>query len=82
MLFASYEFIGYIMLVFLLYYMLPTKYQWKWLLIASYIFYFVADPVYLIYIMVTTVTVFFLGCRIEDSPARGRHAHRVPGVPL
>lgn len=66
MLFASYEFIGYIMLVFLLYYMLPTKYQWKWLLIASYIFYFVADPVYLIYIMVTTVTVFFLGCRIED----------------
>lgn len=66
MLFASYEFIGFIMLVFLLYYVLPKKWQWKLLLTASYVFYFIADPVYLIYILVTTVTVYFLGCKIED----------------
>ena len=66
MLFASYEFIGFILLVFLLYYILPKKWQWKILLAASYVFYFIADPVYLIYILVTTVTIYLLGCKIED----------------
>lgn len=66
MLFASYEFIGFIIVVFLLYYLLPKKWQWQFLLAASYVFYFAADPVYLIYILVTTVSVYLLGCRIED----------------
>lgn len=66
MLFASYEFIGFILLLFFLYYVLPTKWQWKLLLLGSYVFYFAADPIYLIYILVTTVTIWFLGCKIED----------------
>ena len=66
MLFTSYEFIGFLLLLFLLYYIVPKRYQWQLLLLFSYIFYFLADPRYLVYIIVTTITVYLLGCRIEQ----------------
>lgn len=66
MLFTSYDFLGFIFLLFVLYYIVPKKFQWPLLLVFSYIFYFFADPSYLIYIGVTTVTVYLLGCKIED----------------
>ena len=65
MLFTSYEFLGFLLLLFVLYYIVPKKFQWPLLLIFSYIFYFMANPLYLIYISVTTVTVYLLGYRIE-----------------
>ena len=58
MFFTSYEFIGFLAVVFLLYYVLPKKMQWP-LLVASYVFYFIASPVYVIFIFVTTITTFF-----------------------
>lgn len=58
MFFTSYEFIGFILVLFLLYYMIPKKRQWPLLLFASYIFYFVAGPKYLIYILTTTATTY------------------------
>ena len=65
MLFTSYEFIGFLLLLFLLYYTLPKKLQWQLLLVFNYVFYFFANPWYLVYIIITTVTVYLLGCRIE-----------------
>lgn len=65
MLFTSYEFLGFILILFLLYYLIPQKLQWPLLLLASYLFYFLADPSYLLYILTTTVTIYFLGCKIE-----------------
>lgn len=53
------------MSLFFLYYIIPKKYQWKLLLVYSYLFYYLANPVYLIYILVTTVSVYLLGCKIE-----------------
>lgn len=64
MLFTSYEFLGFLLLLFVLYYVVPKRYQWVLLLAASYIFYFIANPYYLIYIFVTTASIYFLGCRI------------------
>ena len=49
-----------------MYYMIPKRYQWQLLLLSSYIFYFLADPWYLVYIITTTITVYLLGCRIEQ----------------
>lgn len=66
MLFTSYEFLGFILVLFLLYYLIPKKYQWMLLLAASYLFYFMAGAWCLIYIFVTTVTVYLLGRKIED----------------
>lgn len=66
MLFTSYSFLGFIAILFLLYYTVPKRFQWQLLLISSYLFYFMASPYFLIYILVTTVSVYWLGCKIED----------------
>lgn len=65
MLFTSYSFIGFITLVFILYYTFPKKWQWQFLLAASYVFYFIASPSYLIFIGVTTVSTYFVGLKLD-----------------
>lgn len=64
MLFTSYEFILFLGIVLLLYYIIPQKFQWSFLLFASYAFYYFADPGYLIYIVATTITVFLTAKKI------------------
>lgn len=58
MLFASYNFIIFIFLLFIVYYTIPKKYQWILLLGASYLFYFFAGPKYIIYIATTTISTY------------------------
>ncbi len=67
MLFTSYEFLGFLLLLFVCYYTVPKKFQWMLLLLFSYVFYFLANPYYLIYISVTTVSVYYLGFKIEEQ---------------
>lgn len=67
MLFTSYEFLGFVALLFLVYYIIPKKYQWPLLLVASYIFYFIAGAEYLIYILVTTLTTYFAARKIGQN---------------
>ena len=66
MLFTSYSFIGFISVVFILYYVLPKKCQWPLLLMASYIFYFIASPSYLIFIAATTVSTYLVSRKLES----------------
>lgn len=68
MLFTSYEFILFVAVLLGLYYVLPKKFQWILLLVASYAFYCMADPAYLLYIFITTVTVY-LAARIIQANA-------------
>ena len=70
MLFTSYEFLGFAALLLLLYYLIPKKAQWGLLLAASYIFYFIAGPTYLLYILATTLTVFFTALYMEKVADR------------
>ncbi len=65
MLFTSYRFILFLILVVSLYYLIPKKFQWMLLLLASYIFYLFAGPGYLIYILATTVTTYYAGSRMD-----------------
>ena len=66
MLFTSYTFIGFIAAVLLGYYLVPRKWQWPLLLVASYIFYWCADPMYLLFIGVTTVSTYFISRWLEQ----------------
>lgn len=66
MLFTSYEFIAFIVILFIVYYLIPRRFQWMLLLGASYLFYFLAGPSYLIYIAATTFSTF-LSARFIDS---------------
>lgn len=65
-LFISYGFILFLIIVILLYYSIFREYQWQLLLISSYIFYGTADIRYVFFIAITTITTFYVGCRMED----------------
>ncbi|MBQ0043093.1 MAG: MBOAT family protein [Lachnospiraceae bacterium] len=61
MLFTSYEFIAFLLILFAVYYLIPKKYQWMLLLAGSYLYYFYAGPFYLLFILTTTFTVWATG---------------------
>ena len=65
MLFNSLPFVCYLICTIVLYYLMPKKVQWIFLLIASYVFYALADPRYLIFIITTTVSVWFIALKVE-----------------
>ena len=65
MLFTSYEFIAFLCLTFLIYYLVPKKTQWVVLLLASYVFYLFAGIEYLAFIIGTTVISFVTALLLE-----------------
>ena len=65
MLFTSYEFLFFLIITLLLYYIIPSKMQWVFLLGASYFFYFMAGHGYLLYIVITTITIWFTAYKID-----------------
>ncbi len=69
MLFTSYSFIGFILVLFVVYYLVPRRIQWMLLLFSSYLFYFLASPEYLIYISLTTVSTFLAAFWIDHLAA-------------
>ncbi len=65
MLFTSYQFIIFLIFVFLLFYCAPKKCQTFVLLLASYCFYLFADDGYLIYILITTGVTFLVAGKLS-----------------
>lgn len=70
MIFTSYAFLGFAAALLLLYYLIPKKAQWGLLLVASYIFYWIAGPSYLLYILATTITVYSAARLVERIAER------------
>jgi len=68
MLFTSYEFLAFLALVFLIYFVAPKKTQWVVLLIASYAFYLFSGVGNLIFIVATTVSSWAVA-RIMEARA-------------
>lgn len=66
MLFTSYRFIFFILVLFIVYYIIPKRYQWMLLLLASYLFYSIAGLQYLIYIAVTTLSTYYISFRLNQ----------------
>ena len=64
MLFTSYEFLFFVLITCVLYYVLPKKWQWMLLLLASYVFYFIAGASFLPYIFVTTVSTYLIARKV------------------
>ncbi|MDO4566250.1 MAG: MBOAT family O-acyltransferase [Oscillospiraceae bacterium] len=61
MLFNSWQFLVFYIVVFVLYYALPHRYRWVMLLLASYYFYACWNSELLILIMAITVVTYFCG---------------------
>ena len=65
MLFNSLPFVCYLILTLVLFYVIPKKAQWPFLLVASYAFYAIADWRYLVFIATTTVSVYLVARKVE-----------------
>ena len=63
--FVSYGFLLFLTVVFIVYYLVPGRFQWMVLLAASYVFYLFAGPKYLIYIVATTLTTWLAARQID-----------------
>lgn len=59
MLFNSLEFIIFFIIIVPLYFLLPQKYTWALLLLASYVFYMFWKPAYIVLIIISTVIDYF-----------------------
>ena len=73
MLFTSYGFILFIAVLGILYYVIPGKAQWILLLAASYLFYAIAGPEFVPYLLAVTLIVYFaariIGKRLNEQNA-------------
>ena len=67
MVFTSFKFIIFFALVFIFYYSVMKKCQWKWLLLSSYVFYMAASPIYVIFLLASTVVTYSSARLIDDN---------------
>ncbi len=67
MLFNSQQFLAFFPIVTLLYFLIPHKLRWIWLLISSYYFYMSWSPKYAILIATSTLITYFSGLLIEKA---------------
>lgn len=65
MLFTSYTFIFFIIAVFVLYYLIPKKWQWPFLLVVSYLFYAYSGVKFLLFLLFTSLTAYAATMRIS-----------------
>ena len=74
MLFNSFYFLLFFPLVTILYFLLPHKFRWLHLLVASCIFYCFFIPEYLIILFVTILIDYFAAIHIEKTEGKKRKA--------
>ncbi len=68
MLFNSFPFVIFLCVTTTLFFVLPHRFRWLLLLLASCIFYMFFVPVYILILLVTIGIDYFAGIWIEDSP--------------
>ena len=72
MLFNSFQFLIFFPLVTIIYFLLPHRWQWFHLLIASCIFYAAFIPAYLLILFATIITDYLAGIFIENTKGTRR----------
>lgn len=72
MLFNTFEFILFLPIVIVGYYLTPHKFRWILLLLASYYFYMCWNPIYVLLIFTSTLIDYFCGIQMEQTQIRSR----------
>jgi len=70
MLFNSFQFLYFFIVVTTLYFVLPHKFRWMLLLVSSCYFYMTFVPVYILILAFTIVIDYFAGIYIEKTPGK------------
>ncbi len=76
MLFNSFQFIIFFPIVLIVYYIIPNKVKYLWLLIASYYFYMCWNAKYALLILASTVITYISGLLIEKIKNIEKPEHR------
>ena len=63
----SFIFLLFVLLAVTVYYLIPKRIQWIWLLLVSYVYYFANAGWALIFILVTTVTTWYAALSIDQT---------------
>lgn len=77
--FDSIAFAVFLPVVFLIYWIIPQKYRWSFLLAASYYFYMSWNPKYVVLILGTTVVSYFAAIWLEKANDKKKKKHIVAG---
>ena len=72
MLFNSFQFLLFFPIVTLIYFLLPFKFRWFHLLVASCLFYMAFVPIYILILLLTIVIDYIAGIMIEKAHGKGR----------
>ena len=75
MLFNSFQFLLFFIIVTGLYFILPYRFRWLLLLVASCVFYMAFIPVYIFILFGTIIIDYIAGILIENAPASKRKAY-------
>lgn len=70
MLFTTLAYLGFFVLVFVFYYLLPHKFRWILLLLASYVYYAFEQPLYGLLLLVFTTLHYFTAIKIEQAESK------------
>lgn len=71
MLFNSYEFLIFFPVILMVYFVIPKKVRYIWLLIASYYFYMSWNPKYAVLIVISTVITYLSGIMLQKAAEKG-----------
>ena len=66
MIFTTVTFVAFFFVVFLGFYGVPKRFQWQWLLIVSYFFYGFASPIFLAFLLFSTLITYAGGLAISN----------------
>ena len=80
MLFNSFEFLIFFPVVTILFFLIPNRWRWLHLLIASCIFYMAFIPVYILILVFTIVIDYYAGIFIERSQGKKRKLYLVASI--
>jgi len=69
--FNSIDFIVFFCILFALYFFIPGRFRWVYLLGASLFFYGYKKPLFLFYLVIPVLLVYFFGLKIGDIPVEG-----------
>ncbi len=67
MIFTSFNFLIFFPLIALIYYTIPAKHRWVFLLISSYFFYINIKPVYVVLLIFVTLSTYIFTIQIDKS---------------
>ncbi|MGI4020896.1 MAG: MBOAT family O-acyltransferase [Janthinobacterium lividum] len=80
MIFNSFEFLLFFLIVTSLYFLLPHKFRWMLLLLASCVFYMFFVPVYIFILLITILIDYFAAIYISNSDGRKKKLYLVISI--